>query len=192
MQGFIRGGSWTTFCIKAINSFIQLYFGHQVNYSYKSLDQKLTYAKHVIYHLIAYNSNHSRCSNSMFIGTITFHNTITTMLGLAKFLTVRERRRVKSISTSQEFIPNTNPGRPDQRSPQVTFGTTQVHISWVRLAPHNQGQLVAKTFRPGLPLGSCLAPHTSLLPSRVCILTKWGLARVELLGFTVGMSYLAS
>ena len=38
--------------------------------------------------LKAYNSNHSRCSNSMFIRTITFHNTITMMLELAKFLTV--------------------------------------------------------------------------------------------------------
>ena len=34
------------------------------------------------------------------------------MLGLAKFLTVRERRRFESISTSWEFIPNTNPGLP--------------------------------------------------------------------------------
>ena len=48
----------------------------------------------------------------MFILTITFYNTVTTMLGLAKFLTVRERRRFESISTSWEFIPNTNLGLP--------------------------------------------------------------------------------
>ena len=66
----------------------------------------------MVYHLIAYNSNHSRCSNSMFIRTITFHNTITTMLELAKFLTIQERRRFESISTSWEFLPNTNPDLP--------------------------------------------------------------------------------
>ena len=128
----------------------------------------------------------------MFIQTITFHNIITTMLGLVKFLTVRERRRFKLISTSWEFIPNTNLGRPDQRSPEVTFGTTQVNISRVRLAPHNQGQPAARTFRPGLPLGSRLAPRTSLLPSRVCSFIEWGPASVVLLDFAVGMSYLAS
>ena len=46
----------------------------------------------------------------MFIRTIIFHNTVTMILGLAKFLTVQERQRFKSISTSWEFIPNTNPG----------------------------------------------------------------------------------
>ena len=56
-------------------------------------------------HLKAYNSNHSRYCNSIFIRTIMFHNTVTTMLGLAKFLTIRERRRFESISTSWEFIP---------------------------------------------------------------------------------------
>ena len=70
----------------------------------------------MVYHLRAYNSNHSRCSNSIFIRTINFHNTITTMLGLAKFLTTRERRRFESISTSWEFIPNTNPGIPREGS----------------------------------------------------------------------------
>ena len=41
-----------------------------------------------------------------------FYNTVATMLGLAKFLTIRERRQFESISTSWEFIPNTNPGLP--------------------------------------------------------------------------------
>ena len=49
-----------------------------------------------------------------------------------KFLTIRERRWFESISTSSEFIPNTNPGRPDQRSPLVPLrsifcGFTQRH-----------------------------------------------------------------
>jgi hypothetical protein len=48
----------------------------------------------------------------MFIRTIIFHNTITTILGLAKFLTVRKRRRFELISTSWKFILNTNPGLP--------------------------------------------------------------------------------
>ena len=34
------------------------------------------------------------------------------MLELAKFLTIRERRRFNLISTSWEFIPNTNPSLP--------------------------------------------------------------------------------
>ena len=34
------------------------------------------------------------------------------MLGLAKFLTIQERQRFESISTSWEFIPNTNPNLP--------------------------------------------------------------------------------
>ena len=74
--------------------------------------------------LKAYNSNHSRYCNSIFIRIIMFHNTVTTMLGLAKFLTIRERRQFESISTSWEFIPNTNPGRPDQRSPLVQLKYT--------------------------------------------------------------------
>ena len=69
--------------------------------------------------LRAYNSNHSRYCTSMFIRTILFHSTITTRLELAKFLTIWERRRFESISTSWEFIPNTNPDRPDQLSPLV-------------------------------------------------------------------------
>ena len=127
MQGFISGASLTTFYIKMTNSVVQLYFGHQVNYSYSSLDLQLAYAKHVVYHLVAYNSNQSQCSNSMFIRIITFHNTITTMLGLAKFLTVRERRRFESISTSQEFISNTNPHFPHRGhvgSPLVQLRST--------------------------------------------------------------------
>ena len=60
--------------------------------------------------LEAYNSNHSRYCNSIFIRTIMFHNTATTMLVLAKFLTIRERRGFESISTSKEFIPNINLG----------------------------------------------------------------------------------
>ena len=39
----------------------------------------------MVYHLVAYNSNHSLHNNSMFIRTIIFHNTVTTMLGLASF-----------------------------------------------------------------------------------------------------------
>ena len=66
----------------------------------------------------------------MFIRTITFHNTITTMLGLAKFLTIRERWRFESISTSWEFIPNTNLGLPVM----VALG----HL-WYNLGPHFMG-----------------------------------------------------
>ena len=74
--------------------------------------------------LRAYNSNHSRYSNSMFIRTIIFHNTITTLLGLAKFLTIQKRWRFESISTCREIIPNTNLGRLDQWSPLVQLRST--------------------------------------------------------------------
>ena len=80
----------------------------------------------MVYHLVTYSSNHSWCSNSMFIITI-IHNTVTMMLGLAKFLTVRERWRFESISTSWEFIPNTNPDIPREgslRSPLVQLRYT--------------------------------------------------------------------
>ena len=80
--------------------------------------------------LRAYNSNHSRCSNSMFIQTITFHNTITTILVLAKFLTIWERQRFESISTSWEFIPNTNLGLP---------ATVALGHLWYNSGPHFTG-----------------------------------------------------
>ena len=62
----------------------------------------------------------------MFIRTITFHNTITTMLELAKFLTIRERRRFESISTGNLFLTQT---QADQiisrlRSPLVQLKST--------------------------------------------------------------------
>ena len=66
----------------------------------------------------------------MFIRTIIFHNTITTMLVLAKFLTVRERRWFESISTSWEFISNINLGLPAM----VALG----HL-WYNSGPHFVG-----------------------------------------------------
>ena len=127
MQGCISGHRLTTFCIKAINVVGPLRCLYQVNYNYPFLDLQLSCAKHVVYHLKAYNSNHSRYCTSIFIRTIMFYNTFTTMLGLAKFLTIRERRRFESISTSWEFIPNTNPGilrEGSLRSPLVQLRST--------------------------------------------------------------------
>ena len=56
------------------------------------------------------------------------------MLELAKFLTVRERRRFESISTSWEFIPNTNLGLPAM----VALG----HL-WYNSGPHFMGLISA-------------------------------------------------
>ena len=89
----------------------------------------------------------------MFIQINTFHNIVTTMLVLAKFLTVRERRPFESISTSWEFIPNTNPGN----RMKAALG----HL-WYNSGPHFVGPYRAtqsrtpdaRTFRPSLPLGS--------------------------------------
>ena len=59
-----------------------------------------------------------------------FHNTVTMMLGLAKFLTIQERWRFESISTSWEFIPNTNLGLPAS----IALG----HL-WYNLGTHFTG-----------------------------------------------------
>ena len=67
-----------------------------------------------------------------------FYMTVTTMLVLAKFLTVRERRRFELISISWEFIPNTNPGLPAM----VALG----HL-WYNSGPHFAGSISAA--RPG-------------------------------------------
>ena len=82
------------------------------------------------------------------------------MLGLAKFLTIQERRRFESISTSWKFIPNTNPGLPAT----IAFG----HL-W-----YNSGIAVPSSAAPSgnplcqvanLTLGLMpMAPRTSLLP----------------------------
>ena len=89
-----------------------------------------------------------------------------------KFLTVWERRRFESIATSWAvFLTQTHTSPSESR--RITFGTTQAHMSRVRLASHNQGQPAARTVRPSLPLGSCLAPNTSLLPP-VCALLQNG------------------
>ena len=47
------------------------------------------------------------------------------------------------------FLTQTQVYQP--RQPQVTFGTTQVHISWVHTALHNQGLTVARSLKPCLP-----------------------------------------
>jgi len=109
------------------------------------------------YHLEAYNSNHSRYWNSIFIRTIMFHNTVTTMLELAKFLTIRERRRFESISTSWEFIPNTNPGLPAT----IALGHLWYNSGTYFAGPYRatqSGTPDARTFRPSLPLGSIWSP----------------------------------
>jgi hypothetical protein len=101
----------------------------------------------------AYNSNHSRYCNSIFIRTIMFHNTVTTMLGLAKFLTIQERRRFESISTSWEFIPNINPGLPTT----IALGHLWYNSGTHFMSPYygaQSGTPDARMFRPSLPLGS--------------------------------------
>ena len=59
-----------------------------------------------------------------------FHNTVTTMLGLAKFFTIQERRRFESISTSWEFITNTNLALP---------ATIALGHLWYNLGTHFTG-----------------------------------------------------
>ena len=82
-----------------------------------------------------------------------FHNTVATMLGLAKFLTIRERQRFESISTSWEFIPNTNPGLPAM----IALGHLWYNSGTHFVGPYRAAQfgtLDARMFRPSLPLGS--------------------------------------
>ena len=82
-----------------------------------------------------------------------FHNTITTMLGLAKFLTIRERRRFESISTSWEFIPNTNPGLPATIALGHLWYNSGTHFAGPYCAAQS-GTPDARMLRPSLPLGS--------------------------------------
>ena len=70
--------------------------------------------------------------------TIKLHNLVTTMLGLIEFLTIQERQRFESISTSWEFIPNTNLGRPDQWSPLVQLRSTFHGLVQCRTIRDNQ------------------------------------------------------
>ena len=103
--------------------------------------------------LKAYNSNHSWYCNFIFIRTIMFHNTVTTMLGLAKFLTIWERRRFESISTSWEFIPNTNPGLPAMIALGHLWYNSCTHFAGPYRAAQS-GTPDARMLRPNLPLGS--------------------------------------
>ena len=142
--------------------------------------------------LKAYNSNHSRYCNSIFVRTIMFHNTITTMLELAKFLTIRERRRFESISTSWEFIPNTNPHFP--RRGRVESPLVQLRYS--------RGSDQCRTLRDTTSLPGSLGPaypwtHVTGSPY---ILTSSSVRTfayqvpiwVELLGFMVRTTYPAN
>ena len=127
MQGCISGHSLTTFCIKAIDLVVQLGFLYQLFITIHPQISNYPLPNMWQINVKAYNSNHSRYCTSIFIRTIMFHNTVTTMLGLAKFLTIQERQRFESISTSWEFIPNTNPGIPREgslRSPLVQLRST--------------------------------------------------------------------
>ena len=103
--------------------------------------------------LKAYNSKHSRYCNSIFIRTVMFHNTVTTMLGLAKFLTIRERRRFESILTSWEFIPNRNLGLPAMIALGHLWYNSGTHFAGPYCAAQSRTP-DARMFRPSLPLGS--------------------------------------
>ena len=82
-----------------------------------------------------------------------FHNTVTTMLELVKFLTIRERRRFESISTSWEFIPNTNPGLPAMIALGHLWYNSGTHFAGPYRAAQS-GTPDARMLRPSLPLGS--------------------------------------
>jgi len=82
-----------------------------------------------------------------------FHNIAATMLGLAKFLTIRERRRFESISTSWEFIPNTNPGLPATIALGHLWYNSGTHFAGPYCAAQS-GTPDARMLRPSLPLGS--------------------------------------
>ena len=88
MQGCIGGDSLTTFCIKAIDSLYNDYSFIKLIITIHFYISNYPVPNMWYIHLKAYNSKPSRYCNSIFIGTIMFHNTVTTMLGLAKFLTI--------------------------------------------------------------------------------------------------------
>ena len=107
------------------------------------------------------------------------------MLGLAKFLTIWERQRFESTSTSWEFIPNTNPGLP---------ATVALGHFWYNSSTHftgspsvaQSGTPNARTFRPSLPLGSVWLPahpyyhpECALLQSRAQPKLSYSASRLE-------------
>jgi hypothetical protein len=82
-----------------------------------------------------------------------FHNIVATMLGLAKFLTIWERRRFESISTSWEFIPNTNPDLPATIVLGHLWYNSGTHFTGPYYAAQS-GTPDARMLRLSLPLGS--------------------------------------
>ena len=72
---------------------------------------------------------------------------------LVKFLTIQERRRFESISTSWEFIPNTNLGLPATVALGHLWYNSGTHFAGPYRAAQS-GTPDARTFRPSLPLGS--------------------------------------
>ena len=101
------------------------------------------------------NSNHIKLS--IFI-TNTFINYYDEG-GSCQVLTIRERRRFKSIPTQLGNYSYHTPILPPSRSHQVTFGTTQVQ-SRVRLAPHRQ-----RYYQSTRELGTLTYPWTYAIGS---------------------------
>jgi hypothetical protein len=111
-------------------------------------------------------------------------SSITTMQLLSQVLTIRERRRLKLISTSYEFISNTNPYFPHWGH----VGSPIVQLRYNRGSDQRytlRDTMVSRLFKPCLPtiddrsLRSCLptvcwsTPRTSLLPP-MCALKQNG------------------
>ena len=70
-----------------------------------------------------------------------------------KFLTIWERRRFESLSTSWEFIPNTNPGLPAMIALGHLWYKSGTHFAGPYCAAQ-YGTPDARMLRPSLPLGS--------------------------------------
>jgi hypothetical protein len=106
-----------------------------------------------------------------------------------EFLTIRKRRQFESISSSWVKPKTHTRTNPAKGSCWVTFHPVRDTVGLIRTAKP-RGQSEARSLRQCLPtVNPCLAAHTwspPTMPTSVQIL-----AQLELLGFTVGTSYLA-
>ena len=117
-------------------------------------------------------SNHIRCINLSIIKTIKFHQLMLRARCSVKFLLSGRDYDLNWFQLAGELFltqTQTYPRQGSLRSPLLQLKSN----SWVQSAPHNQGRPAARTIRTTLPLGSRLAPHTSLLPL-VCALSLTG------------------
>ena len=120
-------------------------------------------------HLVIYNSNHSKCSN---VSIIKFPLSYSTLPLLSQVLTIRERRRFKSIPIQLEnlFLTQTEAHPTKVASGHLWYNSGLTRGSNQRHTLRDSTNLPGRSgLKPTIRL-TPLALHTSLLPL-VCVLS---------------------